>query len=199
LHQTEKHAGGLRELKKARTRTAIQRHALRLIREQGYAATTVEQIAQAAEVSPSTFFRYFPTKEDVVLYDAFDPYLVEALRTVPLDVPPIRAIREALRAVLAEIPPEQREVERERGRLAFSVPELRARLVVDMQESLGLTAQLIAERTGHDPRDFEVRTLTGAMMGVMLASMSDAIDDPDVDYLELADRALAHLEQGLPL
>lgn len=199
MQQTEKPAGGLRELKKARTRTAIQRHALRLFRAQGYAATTVEQIAQAAEVSPSTFFRYFPTKEDVVLYDDFDPRLIAALREVPLDVPPIRAIREALRAVLAEIPPDQRDLERERGRLAFTVPELQARLLVDMQESVGLTAVLIAERTGRDPKDFEVRTLTGAMMGVMLASMNGAIDDPDADYLDLADRALAHLEQGLPL
>ena len=60
---------GLWERKKARTRAAIREHAFRLFREQGYDATTVDQIAEAAEVSPSTFFRYFPTKEDVVLQD----------------------------------------------------------------------------------------------------------------------------------
>jgi len=70
--------GGLRERKKAKTRAAIRREAMRLFREQGYEETTVEQIAEAAEVSPSTFFRYFPTKEDVVLQDDFDVVVVNS-------------------------------------------------------------------------------------------------------------------------
>ena len=92
-----KHPGGLRERKKARTRAAIREHALRLFREQGYQATTVEQIAAAAEVSPSTFFRYFPTKEDVVLRDDMDTRMVEAFVRQPLDLSPIAAARAAMR------------------------------------------------------------------------------------------------------
>ena len=56
---------GLRERKTLKTKEAIQREALRLFEEQGYGETTIEQIAAAAEISPSTFFNYFPTKEDV--------------------------------------------------------------------------------------------------------------------------------------
>src|SRR5438309_1930906 len=88
---------GLRERKKARTRAEIQRHALRLFRRQGYEATTISQIAEAAEVSESTFFRYFPTKEDVVLWDEFDPVIVDAFRSQPVALGPIPALRAAFR------------------------------------------------------------------------------------------------------
>ena len=81
---------GLRERKKARTRAALREHALRLFREQGYQRTTVEQIAAAAEVSPSTFFRYFPTKEDLVLQDDMDTRLVEAFERQPPGLGPDR-------------------------------------------------------------------------------------------------------------
>src|SRR5215469_7353234 len=90
---------GLRERKKAKTRAALQQHALRLFQQQGYDATTVEQIAEAAEISPSTFFRYFPTKEDVVLYDDVDPILFAAFEAQPAELNPIQAMRRALREV----------------------------------------------------------------------------------------------------
>src|SRR5919198_3405569 len=97
LRDDDRPALGLRERKKARTRAAIREHALRLFREQGYEATTVEQIAEAAEVSPSTFFRYFPTKEDVVMVDDIDPMMVAAFNAEPPDTPPLRALRNAFK------------------------------------------------------------------------------------------------------
>src|ERR1700759_2143624 len=118
---------GLRERKKARTRAAIRQEALRLFREQGYQATTVEQIAAAAEVSPSTFFRYFPTKEDVVLQDDMDTRMVEALERQPADLRPPTAVRAAVRDAFASYTEADLAVIAETTRLTMTVPEIRAR------------------------------------------------------------------------
>jgi AcrR family transcriptional regulator len=190
---------GLRERKKARTRAEIQRQALRLFRERGYEATTVARIAEAAEVSESTFFRYFPTKEDVVLWDEFDPLIFEAFKAQPAESDPIRALRDAIRAVLARPSPTEREHLRERVGLLLSVPPLRAALVDQLHGPMRLLAVAVAERTGRRPDDPAVRALAGAMMGVGLSAMFAAVEHSDADIVSLVDEGLAQLEAGLPL
>jgi AcrR family transcriptional regulator len=74
---------GLRDRKKIKTRDAIHREAMRLIQTNGYANTTIEQIAEAAEVSPSTFIRYFPTKEMALITNDLDQMTVDALSQLP--------------------------------------------------------------------------------------------------------------------
>src|SRR5713101_113585 len=135
---------GLRERKKARTRASIREHALRLIREQGYQATTVEQIAAAAEVSPSTFFRYFPTKEDVVLQDDFDVRMFEALERQPPDVTPVAAMRESI----ATLTPAEWDQLRETAALQMTVPEIRARSLDELNRTLRVAVEVLAKRTG---------------------------------------------------
>jgi AcrR family transcriptional regulator len=190
---------GLRERNKARTRAEIQQHALRLFREQGYAATTVDQIAASAEVSPSTFFRYFPTKEDVVLDDEYDPQIVAAFHAQPAELTPIQAVRGAMREVYAALAPEMWEQERERHMLVQQVPELRARSMDALAGGIQLLAVAVAQRVGRRPDDFAVRAFAGAVVGVAFAAMFAAAEDPSADYLELLDRAMGQLEAGLPL
>jgi AcrR family transcriptional regulator len=190
---------GLRERKKARTRAVIREQALRLFREQGYQATTVEQIAEAAEVSPSTFFRYFPTKEDVVLQDDFDPIAIEKFEAQPRDIHVVAALRAAMREAFAEVPAEELEQWREVTRLTMAVPELRARTLDEFTRSVTMAAELIAKRQGRDPDDFAVRTVAGAIVGVGLSVMMTVAEDPSADVIELMDAGMAHLEAGLPL
>jgi AcrR family transcriptional regulator len=200
LSEDDRPAVGLRERKKARTKAAIQQHAMRLFRERGYPATTVEQIAAAAEVSPSTFFRYFPTKEDVALYDALDPVLLEAFRGPPAQLGPVPALPAVMRAVLAELPAEELAMQQERDRLIRSVPELRARMLDEFAKNLQLFAELVAERVGRRPDDPAVRTVAGAVIGVGISAWYTAGDHANPkDYLAVMDASLAHLEAGLPL
>jgi AcrR family transcriptional regulator len=190
---------GLRERKKARTRAAIQRHALRLFREQGYSATTVDQIAAAAEISPSTFFRYFPTKEATVLYDPFDPVLIAATLAQPAELSPIAALRATVDIIREQVSGEEWERERQRQLLVFREPELRSAIMDQFAEGIELLAGMAAERTGRAADDFEVRNWAGAVVGVIMAAFLGAAADPEVDTLVVLDRAVAHLEAGLPL
>ena len=169
---------GLRERKKAKTRAAIREHAMRLFREQGYADTTVDQIADAAEVSPSTFFRYFPTKEDVVLSDDYDQSMIEAFRRQPADLTPIQAVRAAMRSVFCELSPEALRREQERMQLVKEVPELRAAAMEDYMKSMTMLAEILAERLGRRPDDFPVLVFAGALVGVALATMQATVDHP---------------------
>jgi AcrR family transcriptional regulator len=190
---------GLRERKKARTRAAIQSHALRLFRAQGYAATTVEQIIAAAEVSESTFFRYFPTKEELVLRDEYDPLLVEAYRAQPQEVATVPALRAAFAAAFGGLSGQQRAEQQERVALVLTEPGLRAAMLDQFAGAMRLLAGAIAERAGRRPDDFAVRTVAGAVVGVMLAVLEELADDPDADLAGLIDTAIAQLEGGLEL
>ena len=191
--------GGLRERKKAKTRAAIREQALRLFHEQGYQGTTVEQIAAAAEISPATFFRYFPTKEDVVLQDDVDVLTMAAFDAQPPGLSPVAAVRAAATATFAGLTEDELARFRETTEMTLSVPEIRARAVDEFTRSIDALAVALARRTGAAPDDFAVRNLAGAIVGVIMAAVLPAKADPGADMFQVIDAALAHLEAGLPL
>ncbi len=158
---------GLRERKKLRTRTAIRRAAFGLIAEQGYEATTIEQIAEASEVSPSTVFRYFPTKEDIVLTDDYDAVMASVLRSRPAGEPPLESIRFLLDQTLQSILATEYDEAIQRTKLMVEVPAVRARMTETMAESAKLLGDVLAERTGRAPDDLELRLFIAAMLSVV--------------------------------
>jgi AcrR family transcriptional regulator len=190
-------AGGLRERKKAKTKAAIQRHAVRLFTEQGFAATTVEQIAEAAEVSPSTVFRYFPTKEELVMFDPYDPVIFAEFQRQPPELSLIQAWRHALLAAFANMTEDEVTGQLERGRLVLSVPELWGAALKDTRNSLEVMVNLSAERVGRPPTDPALRATVGAFFGVMLTEALDWVRTEDRHVLAKLDEALAHLDDGL--
>lgn len=195
----DKRTMGLRERKKAKTMAAVQMHALRLFRELGYNATTVEQIAEAAEISPSTFFRYFPTKEDVLLRDNYDPVLVDAFEAQPSHLSPLQAVRGAMVSAIADMSADELATMRERNELIMTVPELRAASLNSLTQTMQLIAELAAKRTGREPDDAAVRTFAGAIIGVNISVMLYYAEHPDADFAVLLDEALSKLEAGLLL
>ena len=194
---------GLRERKKARTRAAIREHALRLFRENGYQQTTVEKIAEAAEVSPSTFFRYFPTKEDLILQDDMDTRMVEAFERQPPGLGPIAAIRAATRQVIASYSEADLDVIRQTTALTMTVPEVRARAIDEFARTIEVVAEAVAKRAGRSPDDVAVRAMAGAIIGVIMSvtmpwegwSEGHAFEHS----FKRIDEALGLLEAGLPL
>jgi AcrR family transcriptional regulator len=138
---------GLRERKKQKTRLALIDAALDLFLEQGYEATTVDQIAAAVDVSPRTFFRYFATKEDVALslhVDGQEAMLAE-LACRPGEESPFAALSHAVRAMVTML---------EEENLAERARFLKARQVIDntpalfagsMRRMMENERQLIAE------------------------------------------------------
>lgn len=189
---------GLREHKKERTREAIQREALRLIAGQGYEATTCGQIAAAAEVSPATLFRYFATKEDIVLQDVYDPLIAEAVRARPAREGPLTAVRRGFADAFADIYQADLEAIRQRTALVLAVPALRARSRDQLESLVTHLAGALAERTGRSTSDVGIQVAAAACaaaVGVGVTRWAQAGGDLPT-HVEAAFGALAELVRG---
>lgn len=185
---------GLREAKKAATRRAVQEHALRLFLEQGYEATTVEQIAAAAGVSHMTFFRHFPTKKSVVETDDHDPMLVELIRSGPAGEDPVESVRRAVTAGLAASLPADRDALLQRTRLILTTPALRAHQADNQHATAELFAGAVVERDGLDAAPYALRVQTEAMVAVLTVALREWVaGDGERDLVALIDEAFATL------
>lgn len=165
---------GLRERNRRRTRQDIADAALRLFVDRGFEATTVDDVAEAAAVSRSTFFRYFPVKE-LVLFPTHDEDLATyraALNDADPTVPVHRALLQAaLDASTATIDSYRRDPELYRKRYAIitTTPSLEAlslRLDRDWEEAL---ADAFRWQLARLPGDAAVtaRLLAGSLMGTV--------------------------------
>ncbi|MCM3302427.1 TetR/AcrR family transcriptional regulator [Streptomyces pseudogriseolus] len=190
---------GLRERKKIRTREAIRSAAYALIEQQGYDSTTVEQIAERAEVSPSTVFRYFPTKEDIVVTDEYDEPLLAELAARPAGEPWTDSVRYVIREAVQLALTEQPETTRLRARLMLEVPAVRARMRETLTSTGRTLAEAVAGRTGLAPEGLEVRVHVMSLIGGLLeATLYWAEHGHQEDYADLADRAIDVIEHGPP-
>jgi AcrR family transcriptional regulator len=157
--------------KRLATRERIRSCALGLFQEQGYEATTVEQIAAAAGVSHMTVFRYFPTKEDVALSDSYDPLIGELLRQTPATRPLIERIRAALLQGLGELYDADRELLLSQNRLIVSTPALRERMWANQL----ITQQVILQALGAADEDASAAFTIKVTVAACLAAAATAV------------------------
>jgi AcrR family transcriptional regulator len=209
-------APGLRERRRIRQKQAIQAEALKLFVANGYEQTTVDDIAHAAAISPRTFFRYFPTKEDVVLWDEYDDRpLIEREAVGPLG-DPLTALLKAVQADVADMYEKDAQRLLIRVRLAYRDASIRARFFVGLLEFIEAKYHEVVTLLGVDPDDDQFKIRLGAIYVAIFVAVerwqrgdgrenpaemiASAIGTLAADWPELANaaRAAAATPQHLP-
>jgi AcrR family transcriptional regulator len=194
---------GLRERKKQRTRQAIVEAATSLFAERGYAEATLAEVAEAAEVSLSTIFNYFPGKPDIVfavmdaLIDSAQARIVER----PNDETATHAVLAWVREVLPELEKPYTEAIRRGEEVIRADPDLMAaeRLrsaLLEDELALGFARDL-----GESPPGVRSRMLAAIALGGMVDVWNDWIamhrGDADLDFVELNELKAEYLEKAL--
>lgn len=170
---------------------------MRLFKEQGFEATTVEQIAAAVEISPSTFFNYFPSKEDVLFTDPYDDLFIAILQRRPPGETVWEAIRGTVRTVMEAAVREDLELMLFRTRLALETPDLRGRFLDELRTGADRFRKTVARWAGIDPEDFQLRVVTEAVVAGLTAAAAEWIrEDGRPDLVLLVEKALDVLEAG---
>jgi AcrR family transcriptional regulator len=193
---------GLRERKKRQTRQAIADAALDLFQRQGYAATTIAQIAAAADVSPRTVFGYFASKEELVFPEEAEWYA--RLEARINGRPPEETAPEALRGWIEETMPEWdgREDElRARSAVIAGDDGLRARKAHNMERVHELLAGAIARDLGRSPEALEARMAAAATTAILEMlehkGQETVPDEWRAEAIAALDRAVIFIAAGI--
>jgi AcrR family transcriptional regulator len=190
---------GLRERKKQQTRDAIVRCAMRLFDERGFDATTIVDIAEAADIAPRTFFGYFPSKEAVVFFD-FDETFEEfaaRLRGCPADQTAFDALRGWIVELIRRADEADDDIEPCRRRLVAATPALEAYDRANMQRLHEVLTECVAQDLGVAADSLRAQMVSAASIAA-LESLRELHDDDDAARaLAVMDEALVFLQGGL--
>jgi AcrR family transcriptional regulator len=190
---------GLREKHKIRTRTAIREAAMRLFEQQGYTLTTVEQIAKEADVSHTTFFRYFTSKEQVVISDDLAEGRAAVIAALPSGLNHFDLLRTLLRELFQMVMDDPWAGSPDRMRLIQSEPALRTAFQIDSDHAMFEGLAFVADYLGVDPDNPRLRVFIAAVRGVLMHIANESADPRDERVLATLLEAVDLLEQGLPV
>jgi AcrR family transcriptional regulator len=198
---------GLRELKKHKTRQLITDTARELFAAHGFENVSVAQIARAAELSETTVFNYFPTKEDLVFQglEAFEGQLLQAVRDRPSGEGVLRAFGRFIlepRGLLAATDPASADALLSASRMIASSPALAAREQQILARYADSLAALLAEETGARPGDLTPSVVANTLIGfhrAMLDYVRQRIEENPADLRQLARAVYAEGQKALGL
>ncbi len=192
--------GSLRERKKLAAMRRIQAVALDLFERDGFEKVTIEEIAAAAEVSASSVYRYFGTKEQLILWDEGDLEFLDLVEDEMKTHPPVEAVRRVLTRVLSAYYDGNEELSKRKTRFFMTEPALQA---VQLQQ-IDLFAQMIAtslaRASGRDAADLDVQVIASSLLWALMAAVrhwyEHGYETPLADEME---QALNVVESGLKL
>lgn len=170
---------GRRERKKAATRSNLEEASFRLFASQGYDETTLQDITEAADVAPRTFFRYFASKEELILGSAaeMEESMTSLLGARPQSEPMLDGILAALECLDPEGASTSDPVQRERLLLRFRImgesPAVRAGLLDSYGVMERAIAAFVAQRTGADAvLDLEPPMIAASIVAAVRVSVT---------------------------
>jgi len=163
-----KHVATLRELKQAAAMGRIQDAAYELLVTEGYEATKVTDIAVAAEVSPSSVYRYFGTKDGVFLWDPLEGPFMDLLESNLEEVPAMEAVERAFLGLVVDLEPKNEELLRKRTELLLAIPQLREAMRAMMS---GFGDELVGVLRRAGATDLEASVVAAATAAVLTAGV----------------------------
>jgi TetR/AcrR family transcriptional regulator, regulator of mycofactocin system len=176
------------------SRADLEHAAFDLFDRQGFERTTVDDIARAAGIGRRTFFRYFPSKNDVP-WGSFDEEL-ERMRLHLKALPPQLPLMEAVRVAIVDFntfPSEQIPWHRRRMRLILQTPALQAHSTLRYAAWRQVIDEFVGERIGQRPDALAPRTLGYVALGVAIAAYEQWLETDAADLRDLMDSAMRQL------
>ncbi|WP_291378340.1 TetR/AcrR family transcriptional regulator [Demequina sp.] len=193
-------AGGLRERKRLAAMQRIQAVALALFEEHGFTAVTVERIADAADVSPSSVYRYFGTKEQIVLWDEYDPVWVERIAN---DLPGktlFDAMRHAVDALVSGAFGSDEALIRRRVTLMMEEPSIEASSALSSYRAAEAFGAALSARLGKEHGDLRVQLFSHAIVGAITGGIHHWYESGFTTPLQhIFEQGLASFENGFDL
>jgi len=187
--------GGQPGRRRVTSRGELEQVAFELFAVHGFEMTTVDEIAAAAGIGRRTFFRYFPSKNDVPwgMFEVELERMRRRLKECPRDVPLMDAIRVAL-VDFNRVEPDQIPWHRRRMELILRVPALLAHSTLRFASWRAVIAEFVGERTGLRPDSLAPQTIAHAVLGVAVAAYEQWLDDEDAELGDLLDAAMRQLD-----